>query len=428
MRTLLLHLASGLLLATSVHSQVGSFQAAGTELGQLLSQRERLDQAMRGARWNFGALALDPVLSIGNLAYRDNVFGEADSGTEDITATARAGLTGFLAVREDVTLTFHARPSYTWWEDLEDRRRINHDLGVGLFGTWNRLALGLEARRFETLGLVTEQTSQEINSRSDSARLGIELDLYRSLRLLLNANVGETEHLLDDEERDRLGLFRQLDRTTTTLSAGLGFDLGRLWTVELLVLEQETESADTAITDLSSEGTGYRSRWRLAGNLLSADLTVTHWETEPQGSSLAPEFEGWTWDGIVRLGTPDGRNLFDLYTRSSLQLALGAQFADFESRRYGLAYHRPLTENLSSSLFVETGELTFRRLVDGEDSGTGSDRHSYGARAHFQFRKLGVLSAEWARVEIESGGFLESSETNRFGLGFSIGLGSLTWP
>ena len=118
--------AASFVFAPPMWAQYRQYTAPGA-LGERPEEtREALERAVDEARWKLGPLRVEPVLGLSDLAYVDDgqpaVAGQDEGG--DFTATATAGLRGYLPIGAHNTLALFAIPDYVWWKDQDELRRL----------------------------------------------------------------------------------------------------------------------------------------------------------------------------------------------------------------------------------------------------------------------------------------------------------------
>ncbi len=212
-----------LLLSVAALPAAAQFQQY-TPPGQLSdhgpSQQVQLETALEEALWKAGAFRIQPWVGVKDAAYIDNVYATNTDAVSDFTATVGAGLRFFVPIGGKTIFSVHALPEYVWWADLADRRRLNGRYGAGLFGYYNRLEVQLSGSRNDRSAIVTPEVEQRINSRTDTAFLGLDLNLVRSLHLV--AQLSHTQYRDLEEGADRpLASYQLNDRDEDVGRVGL---------------------------------------------------------------------------------------------------------------------------------------------------------------------------------------------------------------
>src|SRR5688500_4493103 len=138
--------ALALLVAAPAAAQFSQYTAPGSLLQRSTSRKEQMERALENARWRLGPLRLSPWFAIRDAADVSDAFsgssgdlaGQAEEDP-DFTISLGAGLQGFVPFGSKTFFTFDALPQYVWWQEQEERRRLNGYYGAGLSAFFNRL-------------------------------------------------------------------------------------------------------------------------------------------------------------------------------------------------------------------------------------------------------------------------------------------------
>jgi hypothetical protein len=408
-------LALALLMAAPAAAQLSRYTAPGSLLQRSTSKKEQMEQALEKARWHLGPLRLSPWFAIRDAAYVSDAFSgssggpggpsEATGEDPDFTITLGAGLQGFVPFGSKTYFTFDALPQYVWWQEQDERRRLNGYYGAGLFAFFNRLNAEATVRRAEEQGVLTPEFEQRIHSRQDRIAGMLELEITPALFAFASADAFELDALVEDLGDDpRLPPFDQLDRQERVLRGGLEYRSGETLRLAVGVERSEVEfDLDEAARDRSSSGTSpileaaYKGpRIQLDGNLAFRSL-----EPEP-GSELVP-FDETT--GLVRASwTPRWRLSYTLYGSRGLDYSLDESYSHFTADRLGLAISSKVGRASAVNLFAETGVHDY--VLSGI-GGAGAppredDFTAYGTSIQLQIEDRVQLSFGLARTELDS--------------------------
>lgn len=423
------------LFATPAAAQLSQYTAPGSLLQRSTTTREQMEQALDNARWRLGPFRLSPWFAIRDAAYVSDVFSgsvEGPDGTAeedpDFTITVGAGLQGFVPFGSKTFLTFDALPQYVWWQEQEDRRRLNGYYGTGLFGLFNRLTAEATVRRAEEQGVVTPEFEQRIHTRQDRIAGLLEVEVTPALFLFASAAGLDYRTLEEDLGDDpRLPPFQQLDRRERVLRGGVELRRGEL---RLAAGAERTETdfdSDEAGRDRSNSGTSPileasfdSSRFQLEGGVAFRSL-----EPEP-GSELVP-FDETTGQVRVTL-TPRWRLSYNLYGSRDLTYSIEEGYSHFLVDRLGFAVSSRLGKSSSVNLFAETGAHEYQASEPGafprEDDFT-----AYGTAVQLQIRERLRISLGAVRSELDSNlpgldrsltTFHTSVEISAFGGAFTV--------
>lgn len=332
----------------------GDLRDAATNL------REGIEKDVQDARWHLGPLRVQPEISLRNLAYIDDVFvGSEGEDVSDVTASIAAGLHLYIPMGPKTTLAAYVLPEYVWWQDQEDRRRLNESYGLGIFAYFNRLLVELSGRSDERLGFATSEIEQQVTDRTDAVSANFELILRRNLAFFVSASSTELTYLVDDAELEdpRIARFDRLDREEEVLRGGLRARFRGGWTVDL-AFERSEAIFDNAGNDLSNSGTAPVLGLRLERGPwgIFADAAFRSLEAE-EGS------------GFIDFDETTGRAEISLKARSRLTLRATASrkltysisegFTYALEDRAGAGVEWALGRRSSLLLAAETGEVDY---------------------------------------------------------------------
>ncbi|HWM94023.1 MAG TPA: hypothetical protein VN493_24910 [Thermoanaerobaculia bacterium] len=388
-------------------AQFSQYTAPGSLLERATSKKDQMDQALDNARWRLGPLRLSPWLSIRDAAYVSDAFSgtrggpvEAREEEPDFTITVGAGLQGYIPFGSKTFFTFDALPQYVWWQELEDRRRLNGYYGAGLFGFFNRLTAQTTVRRAEEQAAVTPEFEQRIHARQDYVDGLLELEIAPTLFVFASAYAMDFRTLTEDLGDDpRLPPFQQLDREERVLRGGVELRYRERLRVAVGAERSEVDFSGSE-RDRSNSGTspvvqfGYdSSRLRVGGGLAFRSL-------EPaRGSEFVPFDE--TTGQLQLTWTPRWRLSYSAYGTRDLTYSLEEGYSHFTADRIGLAISSRLGRASTVNLFGETGGHDYVRSAPGvlarEDDFTG-----FGTSLQLQFQERVRLSMGVVRSEIDS--------------------------
>ncbi|MCA9687947.1 MAG: hypothetical protein KC457_37660, partial [Myxococcales bacterium] len=154
-------LAPALLLFLLAVPAAAQYTAPGEGLIEPLNRKQALEDAWANARFRLGAVRIQPSISLQDVAWVDATDSNDPTIDSDLTATLGAGLSAYLRLG-DGFLAFQALPQYSWWQDLEDRRRLIGTYGIGYFGFFSRGEAELTAQRIDELAIPNLQVLDRV--------------------------------------------------------------------------------------------------------------------------------------------------------------------------------------------------------------------------------------------------------------------------
>ncbi|HPK66130.1 MAG TPA: hypothetical protein PKX99_06055 [Thermoanaerobaculia bacterium] len=418
-RFLVLALTLGFLMAPAL--LVAQYTVPGS-LAELPSDRkERVEQAMREARWGSGRFRLDPWITIsdGGYLYEDRVQPDGSTKLEgDFSATAGAGLRTYLRAGSRLILAAHGKLDYLYWADHDERRRSLGQFGAGLFGEAGRLGMEITATRAETQNLLTAESLRYAPHRVDEARG--ELDLQLGHGLFLRFGGGESRFRLLDPEKQGTVPFTQLDRDEQRLSAAIGH---RLRSGLVVTFGYEESTTDfVAQRDRSNDGTAVIAGLAWEAPRFSLHGSFARREMESRAGSTFGSFEGTTYRVQAGLG---GRRGFSpvIYAQRELAYTLDVTSSYALDERRGISLGFPFGHRATVTAFYETGELEYH-LATGEAGGRRDDLTAWGATAELPLRRSLRFQTGYRLVEYDSNLPGADRRTRQIVIGLAFGTGS----
>lgn len=402
-----LALLAALSTAVPASAQFSQYTEPGGLLTRGTSKKEQMEKAVENARWRLGPVRLSPWFSIRDAAYVSDVFaGSRDSlpGQEeedpDFTITAGAGLQGFLPIGPKSYFTFDALPNYVYWQEQEDRRRLNGFYGVSLLGFFNRLTTEATVRRAEEQGVLTPEFEQRVHSRQDRVEGLVEVELTPSLSLFTSGYSLETSALTEDLGDDpRLPPFQELDREERVLRGGLEVRVRERLRLAAGVERSEVDFFDPG-HDRSNSGTAPLLEVSYQGPKLEVSGGVAFRSLEPEGRSEFVPFDETTGQ-LQATWTPRWRLSYSVYGSRNLVYSLEQDVSHFTADRFGAAITAQLGQLSSVSLFGETGVHDYASgavaALPREDDFT-----AYGTRISLSVRERVRFNLGVSRSEIDS--------------------------
>lgn len=401
-------LALALLVAAPAAAQFSQYTAPGSLLQRTTSKREQMEQALENARWRLGPLRLSPWFAIRDAAYVSDAFSGSSGGPAgqleedpDFTITLGAGLQGFVPFGSKTFLTFDALPQYVWWQEQDERRRLNGYYGAGLFAFFNRLNAEVTARRAEEQGVLTPEFEQRIHSRQDRIAGVLELEVFPTLFAFATAEAIELDALEEELGDDpRLPPFQQLDRQERVLRGGLEYRAGDRLRLAAGVERSEAEFLlDESGRDRSNSGTAPILEAAYTGPRIQIDGEVAFRSLEPEPGSEFVPFDETT--GRLRASwTPRWRLSYTLYGSRGLDYSLDEGYSHFTADRLGLAVGSKVGRASAVNLFAETGVHDYAVL--GLVPPREDDFTAYGTTVQLQLQERLQLRLGVVRTELDS--------------------------
>ena len=338
---------------TPAVGQFRQYSPPGSLREPLEDLKTQLDEAIEGARWNWGGLRVDPVFALGDVLYVTDVFRDSSGEQQsDWSASVDLGLEFFLPAGRKTILYAQAVPRYTWWNEQEERRQLNGRYSAEVFGFFNRLTLELGVGVEQNLQFATPEVEQLTTVRNERVGAGFELGLGRSFYWFTDWRLDEARY--NEGEPDDAGIapFDRNDRDEEMLRSGFRFGARDEASVGVGVAWTDTEFADLLFDRSNSGASPFvqaeldREPWFLYGDVYFLDLEPEAQSAFVATSEVTGSFGG-TWS--------PNRTGYSVYYRRELTYALLEDYSHFLQERYGFVLTVEVGRSAQLGGFLESG-------------------------------------------------------------------------
>ena len=382
------------------------------------TMEERLEAAIRDAKWRAGRWYLSPWLAVRDVALVDSPSG---SGTSRLTASAGAGLRVYRPVGAEWTFAAHILPEWVWQEDVGGDR-LNGRYGAGLFGDLGRLGVELAATRRDLAGLFSRELEVEVSQRTDAVELALEFELGGGFELRGRGTVREYESLVEE-----LGSFPDIgavDRDERIVRATVGFTNRLGLSLAVGVEEAEVDFARPG-NPRENSGTSPVVELGLAGRRVRAEIDVAQRELVPDDPSQPIAYDDPTGRGQL-LWSPIPPFEVQLFGRRELVYSIDPAYAYFEDSATGAGLRLLSGERLSVRLFAERGSNGYV-LLDTAAAPREDDYDAFGAELRLEVGRV-TLTVLGVRTDYQSNQTLFDREVTVVRGGIVLGRrGAGTW-
>lgn len=404
----------GLLTVTPSGAQFVQYTPSGDFVSPAEAREKALERAMERSRWRLGRLLLDPWIYIRNLRYEENQTSGEGQPVSDLTLGIGAGVNTYMALGGDFVWGTFLLPEYTWWQELDERRRLNGRYGTGLFGNLGRIGVEATVTRFDQSVIFSREVEENVSQRVDQGRLEVTLDLGKGFLLFGEVEARQLSSIEDDRS---LEVLRVLDRDETIARGGIGYRSDR--GIKLGIGFEESEADfEPAAVDRSNSGTSIVFDFEYDGPLFLLAGEVADRSIDPDiGSAFVP-YDDFT--GALHLGLrPFGPARLELFARKDVSYSIQEAVSYAETESAGVALRLSLGSRGDLRVFTEEGDDTYIQIEPG-DPRRIDQRTSYGLDLSIQFDRF-----TWSL-----GGSIEEYDSNlpgldreytRFGTSISVG-------
>lgn len=400
MRLRIRALLVGMFFLTSgtVAAQLTQYTLPGEPEERPDSRREEMERQLEEARYRLGPVRIAPWFGLRDAAYVRTLFATGTEPPADFTATVGAGLRAYLRTGRKVVWSAQALPEYVWWQEQEDRRRLNGRYGFGFHGFFNRLAVETIVEREEVQRIVTPEIPQPSNVRLQSARLLGEVELTGAMFAFATASVNEQTSLADEEEDPRLQALGLLDREDRAARIGVRWRPREAWMLGLGVERTESDFEDEAL-DRSNSGTSpiLEFKYNRRRFLAQADLAVRSLEAREGSQFLA--FDGVTGNAAVSF-RPGGLQAW-IYGNRDILYSLSPGYAYLTDERLGVALSVRLGRRTQVRSFAEAGTDDYTAFSPAEPR-RSDDVVSFGGGFSISLWGPVALEVQAVRSEFDS--------------------------
>ena len=415
----------GMALPLPCLAQFNQYTAPGSFQERPVSKEEQLDQAIDEAPWSLGRFFLEPWIGISDFAYVD-VGGRSQVGSDsaangrqpDLTLTLGAGIRIYCPVASDFVFEAHFLPAYVWFRDQSDRRRLNGQYGLGLFGDLGRTDLEVSVSRNDEARFLSNELQRRASQRNDKASAGLQVELVSGVAIFGSASRLEVRLLEDAAPLSG----DPLDRDEDVYRAGIRFRSRRGFQLGLALEDSEVVFTDDRF-DRSNYGVAPVVELGIGGERLWLAADVAFRSLDPLEGSQFVAFEG-----------PTGSAWLSWNLRTSLELQLSGgrdlaysiteTWAYFVNERFGIGLRTGLGSGSRLKFFAERGQDDYIAVVSDIQPRI-DDFDSYGTELEIELTQI-TLAAGWTRTVYESSLPEFDRRVDEIKIGAALGLG--IWP
>lgn len=418
---LLAGVAAALMMAAPACGQFVQYAPPGDFVSPAESRAETFKRAMERSRWRFGRLLVDPWIYLRDFAYQDNQTSSAeDQSVTDLTVGIGAGINTYMTIGGDFIWGTFLLPEYTWWQDLDERRRLNGRYGTGLFENVGRIGVEATLTRFDESAIFSDEVEQQVSQRTDSGELSLTYNLGRGFLLFADFAARSFSSLEDDPA---LAALSRLDRDETIYRVGVGFE--SLRGVKLsLGFEQSDVEFESAGLDRSNSGDAIVFDFLYDGPLFLLNGQLASRSVDPEMSSEFIPYDDIT--GSLNLGSrPIGPARLELYARQDVSYSIQSRVSYVEYETAGAGIRVSLGSRGELHVYGEEGDDEYLQLEPGDLPRT-DDRTSYGLSFSLRFDRYS-FSIGYTVDDYESTIPVFDRDFTRFRTSVSVG-GARTSP
>ena len=401
-----------ILVASGVAAPLGAQYTSPGSLTQSagIPDEKTFETHIDESAWKWGGLRVSPWVGLRDASLVSTSTSQQGSTDEDFTATAGAGLRGYLPTGK-VVWTGHVLPEYVWWQDNENKRNLNGRYGLGLFGYFNRMSLELSLRQTTQQSFFSDEIQELTSTQTDISKLYVEVELARRLTIF-----GIAEQRGYSNEEDEGDVFSLLDRDEEVYGIGLRYRSTRGWYIAL-GYEDVAVDFDTTARNLSNSGTGPALDIGYTGARIGFRVAVAVRDFEADAGSDFGQFDEPTGSLEVLWGS-SSRVGFLTYLRREQKYSVGATNSYTLNDRQGARLDYTLPRGVLS-LSAEIGEDEYTALSGLP--GRLDDVNAFGATFRVDVRDQVGISLQVLRTDYDSNIAGLDRDVTNFGIAVQLG-------
>lgn len=190
--------------------------------GRPMPTRDQLEAEAKSARWRLGPVGIRPRLSLSNLGYTNNFFGEsAEAQQGDWQATLNGGLVATARLASGIWLRDDFTAGYNWYLENESRRGIVYNNQLYGYVFTGRFSWELSGSRYQTIQNLSSEVEQPVTERAWNGQVRGEYAF--SDRTAAVGSIGATQrrYSADGATPEEEAALQGLDGTDLTFRIGI---------------------------------------------------------------------------------------------------------------------------------------------------------------------------------------------------------------
>ena len=372
-------MAMAALAAATAQAQFAQYTAPGSLAVEQVQLKDRLEAAMKQARYRVGPFRLGPWIALKDFGYLNNAYSTATGEKSDYTGTIGAGAQAYLPVGPKLILSAYALPEYVWWRDEHARRGWNGSGGAGMFGYFNRVTLELQGGYSREQQYVSSEVTTPVNLEDRHADGTVEVRMTGRLSLFGRGSAHRWRYNLRGLDTSFGSTLLINERNEASAGGGVRIHLSDDASVGLGVENFSTEFIHPD-HDLSNSGTApmvevrvQRAHVRISASAVRLDLTPKAGSSFVKYTGTMGQFQlGWRPRSRLELVWYGNRNLVYSFSQGSPY---------YIDERTGLSAEMPLGWRSRVRVFGESGRD--RYVASAAGPGRGDDLKAWGGSLSF---------------------------------------------
>ena len=342
-----------LLLLVATAPAVAQYREAGAELQIQPNRKDQLEGAMQEAPWHLGKARLAPWIGLRSVDYVRELDAQGRQRPGDWTATAGAGLRGYLKLGTHAIAAAHAITEYSWWQKQDERNAPLGRYGLGLFGWFNRVEGEVTARRDEDVSFLSSDQLVREPTRNETLAASAQVRVLGSIAVFGGVTSDRTR-IDATSDLTAVDPALLLDRDGTQVRGGLRYLLrGSRGYVGAGAFSERTEfQGGVSDAARSNKGSSWYAESQVRGNHIDISLQYDHRDLEADDSAFPGYSAG---DGRATISLHPGWRLrYQLYGSRQLQYSAQALGTFIEEERKGAGVNLTIGKG-GLQVFYETG-------------------------------------------------------------------------
>lgn len=252
--------------------------------GRVVPVREELRQQIEQSKYHWGAVRVQPLLSLRNAGFQKNVLGSSEGAeVDDWQATIGGGARLIVPAGRKIFLRAHLLPEYNWYRTLEERRSFGGDYRASALALFNRMSVEVTAGRLMSVMPATSEDERPVPTTRDDLQVGTEIDVLR--RVAVFATFVSQRPRFDVEGLGtRDSVVKQLERDDSAARIGIRYRVRPHFSVGAAVERTATAFVNDTGRDNRTRAAMLTVQYDLPRTFLNAAISRRRGEPEGGGT------------------------------------------------------------------------------------------------------------------------------------------------
>lgn len=190
--------------------------------GRPMPTRDQLDGEAKSSRWRLGPVGIRPRLSLSNLGYTNNFFGEsAEAQQGDWQATLGGGAVATARLSSGIWLRDDLSVGYNWYLETESRRGLVYNNQLYGFVFTGRFTWELSGTRYQTIQNLSSEVEQPVTEKAWNGLVRGEYAFSDRTAAVGSVGLTQRRYSADGSTPEEEATLKGLDGSDFTFRIGL---------------------------------------------------------------------------------------------------------------------------------------------------------------------------------------------------------------